>query len=66
MSSNMTALEIDDRVDSRPTGPARYDEVERRFLRLRNPRKTQRSAALDGLTTGSTPEPYYSGYKPVT
>lgn len=64
--TNLTALEIDDHVDS-PEEMARmgYEEVERRFLRYREIKRNTRGYPLDGLPTG-----FYNldkitlGYKP--
>ncbi|MGI6488543.1 MAG: AAA family ATPase [Syntrophomonadaceae bacterium] len=65
--TNMTALEIDDRVDS-PADLAQlgYDEVERRFLRFKEIQEKHKGVLpLDGLTTGfDTLNHITLGYKP--
>lgn len=65
--TNMTALEIDDKVDS-PSEVAKlgYDEVERRFLRFKEIKELHKGVLpLDGLTTGFDNLNHITlGYKP--
>ncbi|NLW90162.1 MAG: AAA family ATPase [Syntrophomonadaceae bacterium] len=65
--TNLTALEIDDHVDS-PSEMAAlgYDEVERRFLRYKEIKELHKGVLpLDGLTTGfNTLDNITLGYKP--
>ncbi|HCF49050.1 MAG TPA: DNA helicase [Syntrophomonas sp.] len=65
--TNLTALEIDDRVDT-PEDMASlgYDEVERRFLRYREIQEVHKGVIpLDGLTTGfDSLNRITLGYKP--
>lgn len=65
--TNLTALEIDDRVDS-PGDLARlgYEEVERRFLRYKEIKETHKGVIpLDGLPTGfDSLNKITLGYKP--
>lgn len=65
--TNMTALEIDDKVDT-PFEVAKlgYDEVERRFLRFKEIRELHKGVLpLDGLTTGFDNLNHLTlGYKP--
>ena len=65
--TNMTALEIDDHVDT-PQDLAKtgYDEVERRFLRFKEIKELHKGVIpLDGLPTGfSNLDKITLGYKP--
>ncbi|NLB88030.1 MAG: DNA helicase, partial [Syntrophomonadaceae bacterium] len=65
--TNMTALEIDDKVDA-PSELAKlgYDEVERRFLRFKEIKELHKGVLpLDGLTTGFDNLNHLTlGYKP--
>lgn len=65
--TNLTALEIDDRVDT-PADLANlgYDEVERRFLRFKEIREKHKGVLpLDGLSTGFDNLNHITlGYKP--
>jgi replicative DNA helicase len=65
--TNLTALEIDDHVDSPAEMAALgYDEVERRFLRYKEIKELHKGVLpLDGLTTGFSSLNHVTlGYKP--
>nr|WP_242848891.1 replicative DNA helicase [Syntrophomonas palmitatica] len=65
--TNLTALEIDDHVDTPAEMAALgYDEVERRFLRYKEIKELHKGVLpLDGLTTGfNTLDHITLGYKP--
>ncbi len=65
--TNLTALEIDDKVDTPPeVAKAGYDEVERRFLRFKEIKELHKGVLpLDGLPTGFDNLNHITlGYKP--